>query len=247
MLKLLKGNPENLEGKVLVYCDNLASHCEHDRYPAVLAAMSLLDIIPDFGVEVSDDVKQYLKDAEERMESAIEQGANILVPVCLAPVLVSSPQDALTSSADVAYAGIVAHKMLAPQLLDAAAQLYMVNYDAQLHGRLKTAAKPSTQDDFRKYDGNGVKSRLYSYIGRLLDFSADPLRKDQVIADIKAFNTGAPWFGDIVNLIGVAQTNIATKQPLIEAYVEKIAAIRDERFEDAARCKNQIEEFLKGR
>lgn len=235
LFEFKKGNPEKLEGKVLVYAENLAlcgePDCIKTKYPAVIAELYLPK-------NLSKKLLKKIRSGE--VLSAISYDAVDL-----------SKLELETIKSDVLDGGKISCLGHAKSLLKNLARAYMISYFSQFEEQRINKIR---KFDFQKsayliYDANTLRTILFRIFNSLTELLKRKKinRFDNTIRKLKEFSTGAPFYPDIEDAINFLDTDIPDKPNLIKHYIEKICAIHEEKYELASQHSKKINEFLRAK
>lgn len=220
-MKYVKGDPNSLTGRALIYAHNLAlcreSWCKKRKYPILIVEGPVLSdphklfkrVIKRGDIPYGEE-KHYLENLKKLYEfkgDIIDAGK---VP-CL-------------GTADISLLGV--------------ADVYVLNYVTQLFER--------TNAKFQSKEPRGLKNDLFKLI-RDLTFAIrenDEYWIERTTSRLKGIGKGKSYFSDVANIIGIAQTKIPDKDTLLSIYAEKILATYNNQLEEAKRCKEKIEALL---
>jgi len=257
MLEFKKGNPEKLEGKVVVYAENLGlcgeERCAKLKYPYLFATANLAEqeeIKERVEELMSTELVEKLKEmgAPQEVLDALKDPENRpkIFPMACRQGEFDSLDEIKQMDADVIYAGKISCISMAMQCLMGIAQAYMMNYITQLEESVKTngVVKPTFTDRYTNYSSDDFRKKLCELVGGLMDTINNQNYDafNQIKANIVAFTRSSPFFPDVTNLIGIAQTGIRNKLNVMDLYVEKIVAICAEDYKKAGQLDKKIKE-----
>ncbi len=246
MFEFKKGDQNNLEGRVLVYVHNLKPHCENCsiyKYPGIYAATNKADLLEykNIDEEVIEIVDEAWKKAQKTLKE-LEKHKIRIVPMIFAPARFKNLDDInKINIGDIISGGEINGLDFSYFSLYGLATAYLANYMSQLESKAKIN-KANFEDDrtftdsYKNYKEKDLKLKLYAMTSELLHAIENKDSKLEMIAisNLRIFTQGADFSPDVINLIGVAQTNEHEKLNIISAYVDKIGAIYSERYEEAA-------------
>jgi len=252
MFEFKKGDQNNLEGKVLVYVHNLKPHCENCsiyEYPGIYAATNKSDLLEykNIDKEAIEMVDEAWKRAQEMLKE-LEKYKIRIVPMIFAPARFKSLEDInKINNGDIIFGGEINGLDFAIFSLYGLSTAYLANYMSQLESKAKIN-KTNFEDDktftdnYKNYKEKDLKLRLYAMTSELLHAidSKENILEMIAVSNLRKFTQGADFSPDVINLIGVAQTNEHEKLNIISAYVDKIGAIYSERYEEAAEINKKI-------
>ncbi len=256
MFELEKGNPERLEGKVLVYTKKIIrSCCDSHQHLGIYSTTDLVDFMKFTGAEpyLESAYKKefkYLRVKIKELEKEQKNPSFKIMPTFSRILGFKKLDDIREVKGDRISWSIVPDIHMAIPILYKLGELYMVGYFLQVEskiGPLKQEIESDVEDTYNQYSGIQLRKRLYQISGSLLDAisSKNERLQAKARANIKKFTEGANFFNDVVNIIGIAQTEIPNKVVAIEAYIDRIVAIKDERFEEITGIDEKLSALLK--
>ncbi len=256
-LDLENGDAAELEGRVIVYarCVNESdSDPDSDLIAAMFFTTQPADFTEKFGVPEGG-----LEDLAQR---AAEAGASHpdassgVVPVYAAPLELEFA-DIQIAPDDVVFAGRFSAMQTCRTAMQLAAHLYMLHYNDQLVSRsglaVQSADTPASEPQvtYRTMPSGELSKHLQShYIAPIMHALEDnnTTAAGEIAQDFIRFcGPKGPLTDDSYAVAAVVQSPPGeTRTPLLYKYFEKILAITSERFEDAARIRDQIKTLKAG-
>ncbi len=255
MFKFKKGNPENLEGKVLIYTSVICPHSEELIFPALYTSSSPLDVIlfqtkqmgmPDsIAEELTKEITNQLKE---------EKNSNSIFKTISTPTNLDDIEDFSLIDGDVIEGAKLNNLRLVTSFLTSLSNSYMTLYLSQLESKVgieeslnEILKKSNFKESYKNYKPDQLKEKLYSLTGLLIDSVRDKHkpRQDKLIGEIISITKDSFFYKDAINLISVAKGSDKNKIALSEMYIAKIAAIHSEDYETAEKMKKNIENIEK--
>lgn len=219
-MKYIRGDPNSLAGRAIIYAHNLAlcrdSWCKKRKYPALVVE----------GPVLGDPHKLFKKVIREELPYDIEE----------------YPLENLGKlsefKGDIVDIGKIPCLRTADFYLTGVVNVYILNYVTQLFERTN-ARYPSREP-------RGFRNDLFKLIRDLISANRenDEYWLEGTIFRLRGIGKGRSYSSDIVNIIGIAQTEILDKNELLSTYAEKILATHNNQPEEAQRCKERIESLL---
>lgn len=245
MFKLIKGDLDNLEGKVLVYAKNLSTSEYGPEYPALFSSADIIDILNFQGYTDSAEIKKRCKKIKSDIEKK-KQDSGLSHPIVSICADIASPEDAKKAKTDVIYAGNIPDISFAIPVLVGVSNTYMANYFSQKK-KTKESMDLPFYGSFAEYADDEVVPMLYTFAGELMDSINynDVSRQKKAIESFRRFAKGSKFQHQVNNVIGVAQTDLPEKQDMMDRYLTQISAILSEDFEIAHQIQIELDQKLR--
>jgi len=257
-LQLEKGDIDNLEGKVIVYSRILSdTSISEENFLGVYASSNPVDFKEKFGEGVEEEVSRHINQIKSKfLEEEISDKCIFLA----APIPIS-PADLKLALEDVVYAGEFPEVEHCKMVILSSVQIYMANYEKQrrLKGGFlganeikspKSLDKSLESDNLESqetyFDIEPEKKSSYiqeNYIAPVMHAieNEDISGAKTIVGDFVRFSTKSPLIDDAYGIAAVLNAKAFIKEDrLLHFYFEKILAIVSERFEEAAKIRDQI-------
>jgi len=237
MIQLLRGDQNNLEGKLLIF----------SRLPikenifGIYASNDITNFFERMGLpkEAYNEVK---RESEERVKKLKEEGFAPMSPIYMCPMDLEEHQ-IIQGNNDILDMGNFNKKENCFGSLKAGLELYFLRFNDQLENKhnfkertteKKVSYREISQEKITKYlMNNYIIKILDSYnLGRKED--AEKLRSNMI-----QFSKGSSFFPDISRLS--KELEGYTDPETINLYMKKIKSIIDENFEEAIKYRDEIE------
>ncbi len=270
ILNLEHGDLDDLEGRVIIYACSPAPLEEGGdegvwHVVAMFFTTRPADFVDRFGVPEGgmEELDRQVEEAQENLDS----GAVAVVPIYGAQMEISETEIELADD-DVVYAGEFLHAQMAQVGVQIAAQLYVLRYSEQILTRsgLIEEAQEQAQADQLSEPEEASDEPLPTYQAVPRDEMADYFQSHYVAPimlaleeeDMAQASTIArdfirfcgprgPITDDAYALAAAVRSFICEKPtPVLYKYFEKILAIANEQFEDAARLRDEIKAMRRG-
>jgi len=236
MFELKKGDAENLRGVGLTYaCCFDWKEAKSTPYPAMAFGSDPLEFyelaIGKFDASAHEILDYFSKNVRhERM--------------CLAaPLSFDNEMEILGKDADIIYCGRVPRQFVVPIFMVTITD-YGTKYLSQQHRKagINIDLKEIVREDHKLYSARHLREKLYALSGKLFDAVASHGSKDVETASksIVALFSGTELEKQALDIVGVITGSHKKRIKLSEYAIEKLLAIRDERYEDATKHRDMI-------
>jgi len=261
MIKLIRGNIDNLEGKVLVF-SRLEPMDGESQIMSLYAATNLLDFVDKAGLpreSIGELEKQIIADARQVKEKmgitcSEEEFMAKILPIYITPVPISQEGDLYCGDEDVLDVGTFSSPTTCLEMLNEGIKIYMLKHEDSVqrrHGlkpeikdkknkvkeeQTKPTYKNVEKPDFRKYiTDNFIVPILDSYS------QGKPHLANEVASEFFKFSSESLFVGSVVDLMReIDKTRDRPNLPIIEAYVNMVVAINNEDYVTAAKMRDKI-------
>lgn len=268
MIKLVKGNIDYLEGKVVAYAklkkgvmrfipQTSESEPEFGSQPEFNSKedsnFPVSNLVSYYGstdiLEVIEKINPGIGNKEEiiaNLERIIKE--SMPLPSGVRPLAVSmahyeSEEKLLKESSDIVYAGDWENPIGCIQAANVGIQIYSNRFLEQLSSRseLIQTDKPKLRVLDIQEGKLGVSIER-DYIGKILDAARrqESLHLVQLRKELIHASQKTPFYHDVVKMCSLINTTSPTNIKLVEAYIGKIKAIESQDFEEAARYRDHI-------
>lgn len=238
MLDLTKGDKNNLEGKVEVYAK--IDTPEGEKILSAFATIDALAFIEELGLS-SEEGKDITEKMEE-MKQNLPSEAEYSIPVFTTPPRVLEEVDIMVKNCDAVYVGKFLQPAACTKSIFLTTELYVIKYHNQMlqkAGAVSEKIKPeinhsNVQTNIREY-------LLRNYVIPMLDSNRHGESREfsQTASNFVSFSQGSKFERDVLELCALMRTKNPDLE-LIDLYLNKIEAIRDEKYETAAKIRDQI-------
>lgn len=269
MIKLIRGDEDNLEGRVVVYgrfvvdkgVSDLASRLPTGTIFAMYAATNRADFLSNPFFErhgMSPESLKALDEITAEIESSVEEhskAANIKLFQVYATHLpeFQSEKELSVGSEDLVFVGKYHSQEICVMALSKGLELYILHFEDQTRKKLG-------MNSFKKGDANVSPSVTYqditgekilhyistTHVGPMLDAQRQDNKGEfnRLKREFVLFGLRAPFATDLFDLCGEIENNgTQPNLPLIEAYVGKISAIHSEDYAVAGKHHSKIIEL----
>jgi len=253
LLQLERGDLDELEGRVIIYSmyDQPESDAEQEGAEEVIAmffSTHPADFADKLGMPEGGLAEMAEKEAQQRAEH--EAGSLGVAPLYGAPIQLEA-SDIKIASEDVVFSGRFSDVKKCRTSVQIAAQLYVLRYSEQLLVRSGMGSGPGAeasgteQANYGDIPSEEMRDHLQArYIAPIMHALEDDNCGEAigVAQDFVRFcGDHGPLTDDAYALAAAVRAAPGTHTtPLIHAYCEKLLAVVDERFEEAARLRDQI-------
>lgn len=250
MFEFKKGDPENLEGRVLAYLENVMS--QENNLPRYLAIRMVTD--PSDLEDGGDSCKKMLNNLLDKVKLLRKNAELGVSAVFYHQTAFNNLEEISEIIGDVISGGRIYNVSLAEPLLESIIRVYHFNYLNQLEKRmdLQGAGKASigvVYDSYDNYkeDSYGFKKKFYSMVAQLWDaYEHKEIGAEKMIStEIKEFTRGSPLLTNVaVNIIGLVRTNMPNKLEVITLYSKLATLVQEERYTEARDIKRRIDDLI---
>jgi len=245
---LVKGNPNDLLGRVFIYVENIdRDERKTVKYPALFVSVDprevkeydIYKLLPENFLE---RVGEYIKNKiDTRKDSHVR----------IQPFYVSTALDSFhvkKIAADVIAGGKVINCDMAETVLNSLYTVYLSNYSTQMiRNRIRGFNHVNyAGDNYKNYKGKELKEKLKPLIYELMycfEFD-DKIAESQTAINITNFMKGFEPSEIVDHLIYVVTENSPNKNRLTDLYLGLIGSIRDEDYLDAAKKQRELKRSL---
>jgi len=252
--QIIKGNPDNLEGRVMIYVENLDSTDEpSSKYPSIYASTHDPWDLADYD-SFGELTEKFLEQAETRKKyydflkicykETVRGAINFPFITTAIPDLNEIPK----IKGDVIYGGAYSNNNIS-DIVSNILNEYMEEYVSQIDAeRVYKDPKEFSTLDLKYYDGKDLKSLLYNMTEQLLHsvYTGDLKLEEAIVKHMRKFFRESVLAHPMHNLIGMAKSNMEGlyKLEYMMNLIELIGDVKDEEFESAiihqVNCKEVI-------
>jgi hypothetical protein len=253
-IKLVRGNIESLEGRVITFSRFERGEFAEKPVVALYSTNQVEDFIKKF--ELPEDVARDISKNHNDMVAkarAKHQNANVFT-YYTAPLLVESEKEIYSGNEDILDVG---NYLAVERCLDAVklgVEFYILQFEKQflLNGPKNKHEEKISEEVFLNYT-LVQKSILGDYISRnfitpLMEYKKQ--KNDREVQRIGQsfidFSSGSPFIQDVYEMLGVIEKG-DINPVLIKTYLNKIEAINNEDYETAARLRDLIRKSAKNK
>ncbi len=252
MIRLIKGNENKLEGRLISF-SRLEDEATLDSERPIIALYCTQDMLEFIEkMKIPPSVAEELKNAQEKLYEDIQKrGEKIKIFSSYIAALPDVTQENLLSGTeDVLDMGTYLSVDRCMDATKLGVEIYTMNFEKQLLkkvgllGKLdtkKNIAKPTLEsyslvrkDEMKKY-------LLENFVVPIMDsrIHKDENRARYISSDLVNFCKEAPFSSDIFELLEVLK-NTRSNPQIVDDYLNKIEAIYSERYEIAAIFRDKI-------
>ncbi len=267
MIELIKGNSEDLEGKVIAYtkfignpkdyaCPQHKEFLEEHNEGHILALYACTDVT-DLLKKVGMDNNEHSKLIKNKLEKSInsklkkiqKEEPRRILPIYSTLLLDFSEDDIISSDEDVIYVGKWQNPNTCTKFCYHAVNLYVEIFEEQRKEKLRInndilPNKKAQEETYEQVKSNAGEYIRKAYVVKMMDSQRSQNKKEffQLQHDFLAFSYQTPIAYDVQSLCILLQKNDGTAKdaPLITAYLDKISAISTENYEEAAKLRDKI-------
>jgi len=266
MIDLIRGDVENLEGKVTIYtrlkndetdssCDCSDQNCagkERNGFPAFYLTTDILDIADKLGFD-AEPLKKIVEESTRKQEDALKKRKIKIIKLFFLPIFYRNENDILNNSGDIIRVAGQYNDHNCGRILQNAESLYGGILASQLENKWNLSSLDPERNESQSspgvYEGGEIGNHLLKeYLIPMMDEinhrggrEIDSLREDLI-----SFGGKHPTLmPDILTLSHIVEKN-GNDRKLIQFYINKIDAIHQERYESAAKYRDNIIKLEKG-
>ena len=268
-MELVKGDWENLEGKVMVYGkldlsnnedvpEELRESGAFGGSYATTDAVDYMNFLKKLGA--SSDLINELSEAEFKIDKEVkkmEMEGKMFMVRCISGIHIPNEEDILIKDHDVLKIGTYYRLNNLANAEDFAVKYYMMRFEDQLMDRHnignilngkterdKNNVKEHELQTYKDVDSAKIGWYLFNtFVNPLMYLykSGESEKADSIAKDAMTFSSGSLFMPEVLKLLEIMKIGGANpNKRLIECYVEEIDAISREDYETAARARNEI-------
>ncbi len=262
MIELLRGNKENLEGKVTIYSKFNTGNIQLP-FSKEIFALYMSNDIEDL-IKKTNPPRQVIKEIKikrdmlDMIKNIIikEKGIdkNILSQELLLigyPMDVYSEQDlTYQNSGDLVYTGSFSSPELCKHSIKLGQEIYSLNYQEQILRNLGKSFKkqtPSSNSKDYKVYSDIEKKDMEEYIHNKFispmiraKINKDSEEKENIKTDFIKFASGAPFTEDIFGIFDAVERADNSNDNMLNLYIKKIIAVNNDNMTRAEKINNLI-------
>lgn len=249
LFSLERGDPEKLEGRVLLYSSVVNPHCDNCRYPCIYAGSNPFDVIEP---EDRDAVRGFLEQQQDHpFHQAVSSEGSKPEGMAIRKLIILDPREVFVREGDIINAGSFYKPIHASNVIFALMEAYAVKYLSQWEERMasggaKGPEPPNNLENLASYKPAELKQRLFALAGQLAHniVRDDKNEIDSIKRTLAEFGNKASSRREISTLVSYLEGPNQNQPLLAQKQIEMIAAIRSEDYELAARCRDEIKALL---
>lgn len=252
MIKLVRGNSEKLEGRVISFSrfedlKNENSNLERPIF-GIYASINLDAFLEKIGAD--NRMRREFEEKEKKIKEEIRKKDSRLKVFSFyaAPIPIRSEAELYSGNEDLLDAGIYFSLENCCEATKMGIDLYNIRLQEQIIKEKITSKKITLENpplDYENY--TSVKKELKEYITTHFiipylesKMHRDSLRAKHIEASLLEFSQGAPFIGDIHEILKLIKLEQKPDLNLISDYINKIEAIHNEDYEAAAHYRDKI-------
>jgi hypothetical protein len=253
MFELIKGDWENLEGRVVSYSKlsdkTLVKNFGVSLFP-MYASADIMDFAEKMGFsEEGRGVIQRINELKEKSIAELNKnGIKInFMPIYAAPLPFEDEKEIIVGNHDVIFAGEWGRIENCVDSIEIGVKIYSMKHAEQVmkkHGLGDRKPRTAKSESYSAYSGKSLKNTLLNdYVTPILDArnNKDSERVNLLGLRMAHFIEGASFAVDGLELMALAKSASNNRDYLlIECYLNKIDAIHLEKYEDAAKYRDAI-------
>lgn len=241
LFKLERGNPDNLEGRAVVYGQVTPPHCSLCRYTGLYVGTNPSDVI-------DEDLRKPLEIALRKADVPAEMLSSKPVKsgMCISSRIIKCRElsDVLAFKGDLINLGEFNSEGPAWLAYEGASMAYMAKYHSQWTGRMNLGkSAESHAGNIEQLDGQDLLKGLYMTSGKLIEAydKNDSREVSRLKRTLAAFAVGNNLLREVEILEGFTSNKEDPHRFLrVQRQAELIDAVHREKYEEAASLRDQI-------